>query len=387
MLALALTSLVIAQSYRPSTPVEIYVAPIVAPANILGMGGAAQALATGSGALLMNPASMAVRYDYNGANWFDWDFSLDYLVSAGNTDIENAGRNPQNEGVQLLEASLGFNFGRLGVGLALDSQDTKFCFVGAACSPESRLRINTLVGALGVSYAFLEGEVTGGISLIVPSASFQGGNSAEQTPRYSGSAVALGVVVRPHGYPLRVGLSARLRTDPTRDGGGDNAQVGERYIPDALEVPWQVAGGIAWSVGDKKLNLKNSFGDPTIVSEQMDPLRRSYLTLATDLVLIGDGNGATGRGGWIDNREQTAGRTVSLSVRAGAESEFWPDQMRGRVGTYYEPARFDAASGRMHGTVGFDFRLFKLIWVWRLSGVFDFARDYRNLGVSLGFWH
>ncbi|HSI03749.1 MAG TPA: hypothetical protein VLC93_04705 [Myxococcota bacterium] len=385
-LALALTSLVLSQAYRPTTPVEIYVAPIVAPTNILGMGGAAQALATGSGAMLMNPAAMAVRYDYNGGNWFDWDFSLDYLVSAGDTDIENSGFDRGDESVQLLEASLGFNFGRLGVGLSFDSQETRFCGRGFVCDVNSRLRINTVLGALSASYAFLDGEVTAGASIIVPSASFQQGDD-QDSPRFSGSAIALGVVVRPHGQPLRLGLSTRLRTDATRDGGGDNAQVGENYIPDALEAPWQIAGGVAWSFGDKPLNLRNSFGDSRLINEELDQLRRSYITVAADLVVIGPGGGATGRGAWIAREEQTAGRAASLSLHVGAESEFWPNQMRGRIGSYYEPSRFDAADGRIHGTIGFDFRLLELIWVWRLSGVFDYARDYRNLGVSIGFWH
>ena len=385
--ALALTSLVLSQAYRPSTPVEIYVAPIVAPTNILGMGGAAQALATGSGAMLMNPAAMAVRYDYNGAAWFDWDFSLDYLASAGDTDIENSGFDRGDESVQLLAASLGFNFGRLGAGISFDSQETRFCPFDSVCDVTTRLRLSTVLGALSASYAFLDGEVTAGASLIVPSASFQYGNTESTSPRFSGSAIALGVVVRPHGQPVRLGISTRLRTDASRDGGGDNAQIRENYIPDALSAPWQIAGGVAWSIGDKPLNLRNSFGDPRIVNEDMDQLRRSYLTVAADLVLIGPGNGATGRGAWLAREEQPVGRASSVSFRLGAESEFWPNQMRGRIGSYYEPSRFDASSGRIHGTVGFDLRLFQLIWVWRLSGVFDYARDYRNPGVSIGFWH
>jgi len=384
--ALAVAGLVVTQAYRPSTPVEIYVAPIVAPTNILGMGGAAQALATGSGAILMNPAAMAVRYDYNGGRWFDWDFSFDYLLSAGHVDIENSGRNPKDEGVDLLMASLGVNLGRLGIALGFDSQGTKTCLPNPTTGKCDELRINTLLGSIAVSYAFLNGEVTAGASLILPSASFQQGDESTR-PRYNGNAFAFGVVVRPHSHPIRLGLSSRLRIDSTRDGGGDNAQIGERFIPDRLEVPWQIAGGVAWSFWGKPLNYRNSFGDPTIENQAPDPNNRAYLTVAMDLVLIGTGNGASGRGAWLQQVEQTAGRSVGTSVRAGAESEFWPNQMRARVGSYWEPSRFDATSGRIHGTIGFDYRLFEFIWEWRLSGVFDKARYYQNLGVSIGFWH
>jgi hypothetical protein len=387
-LALALTSLVVTQDYRPSTPVEIYVAPVVAPTNYLGMGGAAQAMATGSGAILLNPAAMAVRYDYNGHRWFDWDFSFDYLLSAGHVDIENSGRDPDHEKVDLIAGSLGVNLGRLGLAIAVDSQQTRSCTPGFSCAPggEGRLEINTLLGVLSASYAFLNGEVTAGLSLIVPSATFHVAND-EAKPRYSGTSVGAGVVVRPHGYPMRLGLSTRLNTDSTRDGAGDNAQVKDRYLPDHLFLPWQIAGGVAYSFFEKPMNLHNSFGDPTIENEALDEMRRRYLTVAADVVVIGKGEGASGRGAWLDGVEQTAGRAASVSVRVGAESEFWPNQMRGRIGSYYEPTRFDATGGRIHGTVGFDFRLIQLIWVWRLTGVLDKARDYANLGVSIGFWH
>ncbi len=137
---LTVATLIVAQ-YRPSMPVEVYVAPIIAPSNIIGMGGAAQALATGSGAILQNPAAMAVRYDYNGVRYFDWDFSFDVLLSGGHNDVENSGQNT-GQSLQVVEASLGFNFGKLGLGVALDSQSTNVCAARASsCSdklPTSR---------------------------------------------------------------------------------------------------------------------------------------------------------------------------------------------------------------------------------------------------------
>jgi hypothetical protein len=65
------------------------------------------------------------------------------------------------------------------------------------------------------------------------------------------------------------------------------------------------------------------------------------------------------------------------------------------AGSYYEPARIELAPSRVHGTGGFDVRLFEwdvfgLIkpfdW-WQLSIAADGARSYLNTSFSIGFWH
>jgi hypothetical protein len=65
-----------------------------------------------------------------------------------------------------------------------------------------------------------------------------------------------------------------------------------------------------------------------------------------------------------------------------------------RAGTYYEPTRFNHSSARLHGTAGFDQKLFP--WTvfglfdegtwWRAGGCIDYARDYLGWGVTVGVW-
>ncbi len=239
---------------------------------------------------------------------------------------------------------------------------------------------------MSASYAFLQGELNAGVSYIVPMASFQF-NDQKDSPTYNGNALAVGMVVRPHDHPMRFGATARLKIDASRDGAGNQAQVSDLFIPDRLEAPWQIAAGGAYSFGEKQLNLRNAYGNTSVEAETVDPTKRSYLVVAGDIVVIGSTSDAVGRGGWLNGQAQPAGRRAGISPRLGVESEFLENLMRARAGTYWEPSRFAATDGRLHATAGFDVRLFKLIWEWRVTGSVDLARDYHNFGISLGFWH
>jgi hypothetical protein len=39
------------------------------------------------------------------------------------------------------------------------------------------------------------------------------------------------------------------------------------------------------------------------------------------------------------------------------------------------------------GTMGLDVHLFKVVWDWRMTGMLDFASNYFNGGLAIGFWH
>ena len=59
-----------------------------------------------------------------------------------------------------------------------------------------------------------------------------------------------------------------------------------------------------------------------------------------------------------------------------------------RFGSYLEPARYEGVSSRVHGTAGFDLRLFRFLGVeWRLTAYIDGAARYVNYGISIGTWH
>jgi len=86
-----------------------------------------------------------------------------------------------------------------------------------------------------------------------------------------------------------------------------------------------------------------------------------------------------------------------VSPRLGLETEAVPDWVKVRAGTYGEPTRFSAskAAGRLHGTLGFDVKLFS--WSvfgvfhestsWRVGAVLDAAERYLSWGLTAGIWH
>ena len=121
---------------------------------------------------------------------------------------------------------------------------------------------------------------------------------------------------------------------------------------------------------------------------------REHLLMLASVVLTGPSDQAVALEGFIDQRREIVGQTVSLSPRFAVESEPIPNLVRGRTGVYFEPSRFSDGTHRQHFTFGGDLRLFS--WdifgilpdtTWRLSGFFDIAPRYENFGFSIGPWH
>ena len=121
---------------------------------------------------------------------------------------------------------------------------------------------------------------------------------------------------------------------------------------------------------------------------------REHLLLLASVLLTGPSSDAVALEGFIDQRRELVGRTLSASPRFGVEAEPIPNLIRGRAGTYFEPSRFTDAAHRQHFTFGGDLRLFS--WsifgivpttTWRLSAFVDIAPRYQNFGISIGPWH
>jgi hypothetical protein len=123
------------------------------------------------------------------------------------------------------------------------------------------------------------------------------------------------------------------------------------------------------------------------------PARRGgfYFLVSAELVLIGPVEKAIGTDAFFEQIYERTGREVNVSARLGVESEVWRRRLRLRAGTYFEPSRFDNHYGRVHGTFGFELRLFDFkAWGPRslgFSSAVDLASRYSNVSVSLGFWH
>ncbi len=121
---------------------------------------------------------------------------------------------------------------------------------------------------------------------------------------------------------------------------------------------------------------------------------REKILLLASVLLTGPSNNAVSIDGFLDQRVETVGRTVSATPRVGLESEPLPDRMLLRVGTYVEPTRYESGQPRQHFTFGGDVRLFPLdFWGllpqanWKIGVVIDLAPRYTNYGLAIGNWH
>jgi hypothetical protein len=124
-------------------------------------------------------------------------------------------------------------------------------------------------------------------------------------------------------------------------------------------------------------------------------MRRPYLLASASLLVIGKLEEAVGVESFLERVVARSGESVNYSPRLGVESEFVPNLLKLRAGVYGEPSRFTTGDPRLHGTFGFDVRLFP--WTvfglfdddafWRLSASVDASSRYLSWGVSVGVWH
>jgi hypothetical protein len=121
--------------------------------------------------------------------------------------------------------------------------------------------------------------------------------------------------------------------------------------------------------------------------------REKVLVVASAL-LTGPSSNAIALENFFDQRREAYGDRLTVSPRVGIEAEPIRDWLKGRVGSYIEPSRFDGISARQHFTTGFDLKLLR--WdafgllpgqVWRLSGAADVAPRYSDWGFAFGAWH
>jgi hypothetical protein len=121
---------------------------------------------------------------------------------------------------------------------------------------------------------------------------------------------------------------------------------------------------------------------------------RERLLVLLSVLVAGPSENAVAMEGFVEQRRELVGRSVSFIPRVGFESEPIVNLLRARVGSYLETSRFSDGYARQHFTFGGDVRLFPFSgWglfgdqVWRLSAMADLAPRYANWGVAIGAWH
>jgi hypothetical protein len=332
-----------------------------------------------------------MRYRHTRNDFVDWDWTLYTLLVPGsqNPDLYGGADEAENSryvggGIDLKRAGFGFGVHAFEQSYLLNIGDGQRATVrnvtlgpGIAYAHEL---LNVVVGAFAYYYAWNVRE---------------GDGRPEGPAELSlvGAGSRFGILWRPEKHPLRMGLVYRggIRA---ADAAVNNPDFLAGHRPGAIALPSRLTFGTSYMFGDRKYNPHHTFGlDRLIEEEEPGDDGRRYLLLSYDLVLTAASNNAISMRGFLRGAEIPAGEKPTLSFRAGAESEVLANWLVLRAGYYYEPPRTQLVPGRHHGTGGFAFRLpfGELIgfWPWdlRVDAAFDFARDYSNAGLGLGFWH
>jgi hypothetical protein len=383
--------------------------PITGSPRFIGLGGAFVALAEDSEGVALNPASNAVRLPYSW-NQFDYGFGVDFAIGAWlpKNDFYNQPSDGSVDQSTALFGSLHANvyYEHFGVGVAAEAQSN------ATSRPDRRQGVSTSLGAnfgvvhASVAYGFGDGQLLLGAGPRIIGMSFDSASSSDAL-NSAGIGYEVGVIIKPMVDQFRLGVALKSAIDAKLPGGA--------LEPDKLHVPWEVAFGFAYQFGARPLNppfvTAKKFArsglqpgeEPTKAQiqkaedelfERYQRLNHRYLLVSGELKLV-----ERTPGGFDSYWETAAARTSAsdplISPRLGLESEVLKHQLRLRVGSYYEPAIAEGATGRVHGTGGADVRLFR--WnvfglldrfdYWQLSVAADGARAYLNTAFSIGFWH
>lgn len=382
------------------------------------------AAAQGVDGVYDNAAAPAVREPFS-TSWFDFDPSFGFSLPGayGDTDFSNRGEKGNRDLVQRTSNFLSYNaglqlqFGPLGVTLLGDFLDYT---VGSNEGASVSLTLGRIHAV--AAYALLDNQIVigAGARIVFVNVREQVTNGA--VVRMLGASPQVGIIVKPNDVPWRIGATARApveakpfeigsrRSDPI----GGVERAGSYVLPTTITQPWELEFGGAWQLGPRPLNpawtnprdeeraLPDEERMQLDAAERLRRVRkaryanwpREHVLLLASVVLTGASDQAVALEGFIDQRRELVGRSISASPRFAVESEPLPNRVRGRAGVYFEPSRFEDSHHRQHFTFGTDIRLFS--WdlfglvdetSWRLSGFFDIAPRYQNFGFAIGPWH
>jgi hypothetical protein len=462
--------------------VDLTQTPVVAGARVTGLAGAYVAIAEGVDGNVQTPVAPAVRAPHS-VDHFDYDLGLGLLVPATltSTDFFNTGHgntklsNSEQQGFVFVTPAVNLAWGGFALGATLEFQ-TYALRRGASTQANARadkFDADFSVAHLQAAQTFGGGDFVLGagarlVNLDVRNPAAPPGQTELFVSR--GVGAELGALWKPVGQPFRIGAAFRsgVTTDPDAQSQLTPNPEGDRilgdindpdrfYLPNRMQIPWDVNVGLALQIGPRPLNprwkdpaehndraratlLRRSLDrkfrhdaalrDPGVATspaarealdadldtgDAMDELHlervedehrrslkdafarmpRRYVLVSMSLVVTGQTNDTVGVESFLQRVVARSGERLGFSPRLGVETEFIPNWARARIGTYGEPTRFVSSSNRLHGTIGFDVKLFP--WSifglfedgthWRLSAALDVAPRYLGWGVGIGVWH
>jgi hypothetical protein len=447
---------------------------VLAGTRVLGLAGAYVAIAEGVDGNSQNPAAPAVRSAYS-FDHFDYDlgFGLTFPASVAGNDFFNRGEtsnlNRSQKGFLFFNVAANAQFGRWGLGVALDYQSYEL-----RSSETQGYGLNARFGGARIqaAHAFDDGQLIFGLGSrgtgFVIQRQEPGATSGTSLFDVEGAALEFGGLWRPNDQPFRLGaavrsavLTTQVNTDVPKNANGDRVVTTNGlplFLPNQVELPGDVNVGVAFQLGrpfnprwidpaeslarlDRFVTYRNrerartrnariraavAKGSSTVAAttavdaeieteealdgvdfersaravrvrlkERYERMQRFYVLVSASVLATGTVEEGVGVESFIEGQVYRSGKNTTYSPRLGIESEVVPAWLTLRAGTYGEPARYESSSPRLHGTGGFDVKLFP--WTvfglfedgtsWRLSAALDGAERYFSWGVSLGVWH
>ena len=211
---------------------------------------------------------------------------------------------------------------------------------------------------------------------------------------FKSQTLDVGVLFRPPEASWRLGVGFRRGSIMTLASEvPPSVAEGGPPLPDRVQEPTRLSAGFSYMLRahDAPYNLPITASGPWgkarrgLQSLDQDP---RYLLLAVDVSYIAAVlHEPVSFESYVQRKPRRTGAGSSLTLHLGAEAEVLADLLILRLGTYTEPDRVHAENlGRLHGTGGFDLKLFKAVKRWRLGFTFDVAPRYQNLMFGVGFW-
>ena len=353
--------------------IDLYEGVAIGNTAWVGMGGAGAALIVGTAGALINASAPAVRPTTDTDGW-SWDYHVDYLTGQYSSDYDNNGvAVVEGSGAQLLTAGLGLRVGDWATAVTVTGQTAPLASIDLAADA---LRLRFMVAKW-----FPSRDIAVGLG--VQTALFEIGTPAgEALFSIDGTGLISGITYVPRLRNFRIAGSLEshiLGADVSSTCDPDDCMG--YILPSRVVSAGRVVTGFAYRWADTAWNqlVGGDFRDERSV------------TVTTDLLVTAPADDAYGVEAFGMQQLQRSGADFAVSVRAGVEVEPLPGRLRLRAGSYWEPGRFEDRGGRLHATFGAELRVFEF-HAWgrrrgRLSFTGDVASQYRNVAVSVGFWH
>lgn len=387
---------------QPVPPREerLYLAPsaLLGSARVVALGGAYVGVAEGAPGSLSNLAALAHRGPDLDRAW-DAGLTLSWLdLPVGNPasrDLDNDGEADDAPEVSHLVGGLLLQYGRYGAGFNLRRSARAYCTT-PLCDPQARIRAAFTTSLFAGAMSFARDELALAFGLYAAEATLR---QLGETQTYRGVGLAVDLLYRPLRRPYRLGVVVRPEVVATwrpRDAGQLPFLAGRRLFS-AVVSPGVLSAGVSYRLGpgSEHYNRLSPAARRELVREghadelppEPPPGPAGPWMIAAQLDLVSAASEAVPLAAFTSEAEpERVGGWLALQPRVAVEHETWPGRLRLRLGAWAEPSAFPDHLPRPHGTGGFELFLFRWWEDWALSGSFDVARRYGNVGLSLGFW-